>query len=651
MSDIGGIRSVSPELDSICGDDWFILEGSRWLCAQRHPDHSLAITDFGDINSVIAGSVLVRGPDGADSRHIGRSLDVLYAFDPSTLATSTLGSLPAHSGHTSRLLDFEGDGDQDLLLASLGTSPGTIVSFDSNGGQVNLLQTIAVAPFSSEVRLFGQFDADPQVELASNTIPMRFLDALTNSVEGYEVAENISSVPEPIVADFDADGKDEIVALTCCGDTQLKLIQPGAATTAAFNLNPQFGILRSLLAVQWTSVGPPHLAVVQSEGISVVSLTTASVVAQFPLADPIPPHPTLSVLDWTEDGIEDIYWLVGSRMQLLVKGQGVLTPQEFSVRKRSAGATSWQGLPSLAFVETSDSSRLVYRDALSLQRQAEFPLGLAVSFGATLSLVDAHSTAGMELLVADENAVQLFSAEGQLLWEHRADLLRTFMNTTSAAGCTPPNCLVYLLDGSSNQQDRVLKTLSAQDGSIVRATPAPGNGAFTRKLLAALQDTTGGEDLLLLALGNDLLLLDSVDHTEVWRTSFERQIHSARRMEQHAAVILAIDQFSTLSLVDLDDGTILRSRGPRDDISSNCFDPCSAVNLTTETGHMLMLANSSGYLQLLDASLRGPIALFDEPGRLPVSALTGIFSLPDGLEIRSVHTTPEVVFVDDMEAW
>lgn len=66
---------------------------------------------------------------------------------------------------------------------------------------------------------------------------------------------------------------------------------------------------------------------------------------------------------------------------------------------------------------------------------------------------------------------------------------------------------------------------------------------------------------------------------------------------------------------------------------------------------MLMLANASGFLQLLDASLRGPIALFEEPGTYPASALPGIFSLPDGLEVRSVHTMAEVLFVDDMEAW
>lgn len=657
----------SIDIESRCGADWFVLEGVYWKCVRPAPSGRLDVVDFGRLPEVLIGTGIMRRPVTGDRRFLvfnGRNAATVYGFDPVTLAVTALGSVPP--GGSARippiLADADGDGYPEYLLPGSAGSQDRLIRLPGAPGTA--FEVVRTLPFQT---LFaGQFDADPQSELATVQSPgvLRFHDANSLAQESYQPqGQYLDFGARAVVDDWDGDAVQEIAIRLSNG--QVGLLDPNRSSLPTTANSP--GCVGSPLApVAWQSPSSRDLALVCSGTAYVVDPRTGALLQQSPLPQSVGDFPQQPIArDWDNDGDMDLAWVQfgPNALWLFSNGGAVSTVQLAARNKTVVGYTQTGGPVQLVMVEAYGTAvaptlRLRRRNETTLALVADAPLAAIGTFDVGYALADLHPQTGDEVLQSAEKSMTLHALDGSLLWTRTIDdpVTRSFRHAVVPdATCANPHCqrLLVLDAGSPQSFLRLYDTAQANGEIWSRDVSSEAVQAIVG--LSDL-DADGIPELLYsrfaMGTGRELVALDGQTRELHWRQAgIEGGARLMRRTPDPRERLAILGYSGGLHYLAPGTGELLRVR---DLIDGNCDAGCELgyVRQGEYAGQWVAVIGQER-ITTLARSLRG--AQWDgtpvlRPRSLAVSP-SGMVHLTSGTHLHAFEAGAETLHDDEFEAW
>jgi hypothetical protein len=560
-----------------------------------------------------------------------------------------------------------------VLLRGFGQAPDTIVSLPGGPGMPS--QLLRTLPFRPDFA--GQFDADPQSELAvvDDNGVLRFYDATTLLQEPYQpqgAYYGRGSAPF-VVADWDADGIDEIAIDSRLG--WVGLIDPNGSTTPVQATIPDSGPVEPLAMVDWQGPNSRDLAIWTRQRVRVVDPRSGAVLGTFPTPELTGSDPYLPLsIDWDLDGDGDLAWIqgevFGSALWLLRNGDGLAVQQYPALDKRVVGHVDTGGQPQLVTVElfgapTGGDLRLRRRNPQTLGLLDDVQIVFDRFSEDSYALADLHPNVGTELLQAGQERLRLFGMDGTLLWsrpnpqplQHRYRFAKVPDSSCSGAGCQ--RILLLDEDQSGSGETRIRLLESAVDGSEVWNTAAATDASLVGTV--GLSDLSGDgiPEIFFTESGvsaqRKLVVHDGATGTLRWQSADIEWPVQLQRTDDSAHRVAVLSSTGSVTYVDPADGHVLRQL-PVAGSTSPCFVRCDLRYLRQgETVGLWLLGNASSEfpLQTVGRDLRST-AWGGGIGHFPngIAAVgPNLVNIAAGNALYRFDAAADGVFAEEFEGW
>ena len=654
---------MAPGVGTRCGSDLFVVEYAQWKCLRKGADGRVTVVEFGQMNGVgTFYQFIVRGPVPGDRRILfatSRGNPRIDALDPMTGSAETIGTVSGWLFDDPILVDHDGDGIPGLVVAQLDGSTGIVRLPPASGAPLEIVQDLGFSP-----RFAGQFDADPQAELAVSVDGSitAFRDSATLQWEAYSITGSALAL-----VDWDDDGVDEIVA-GHLGTVQLVDLNSGAPPVT---LN--HGLIsrkREHSVVHWQHPLSRDIAFWSMEGLVVIDPRRAQVLAEFAGEPGLPTNRRAKSLpiDWDNDGDGDLLWSGADdgRLVLLRQGGELSILQHAVGNVGPAGYVNVDGNAAVATIARYNTTTLApsrqARDPLSLKLRSESPVNVQLSSGDSCHAADVHPNAGTETLCADffSATAHLLSADGTPLWtldisdpRHRFHRKTLPDHTCRGTGCSLVllqeipflgfryNQTLRLIDGATGEERWRLQIPGFPEGPQL-LTDLNADGVMD----VVYADTLSG-------FRTRINAIDSDTRTLHWQRSGRELATALARSRDLFRRLAVLDIDSTVTLLNPIDGHELASARMLPLDGPTCGG-CSLHYLrANDTFGAWVLGNSRPpALSLIDRDLRSPIwrdwnlasALLSTQGDRYLHVM----------ESRTLHTFAlheDGIFADRFEGW
>jgi|GEM_PF-5517049 len=579
-------RFFGPLAESPCGADWYVIEGSRWMCARPNQAGRWRVTEFGQFAPNL--NRLVRGPLGSERRMIFGVQNTLSWWDPVTHQVQPLGELPGGivldtTQSYPLLVDHDGDGRPEMVVRPAFGSQLAIVALP--GGPVPALQQVGTIPEPWHITpgLVGQFDADSRTELVRfEPTVLRFLDVGTVQEEAFSVA---GSFDQPSLAlNWDGDPNDEMV-LARSGQPTVALVDLGGVVRDISVAGS--GLLRGYAPVNWSGDQRPELAVVWESKIAVVDPRTGSILANFDWFTPDLHFRRPTVVDWEQDADQDALWL-DDGMILLRNPQGPERLQFSSSRKKPLQIRATPTGPILISLEEEtgwgrSASLLSQRDPDTLALRSFAKLENCTDLPTTLLGRSADDSIGVVYCAGLETLRAFAATTGQPLWTRVLPSVPSanFWRAVEPADdtCIDVACNRALIVADSIETGPHIELIDAQSGNPIHVIDLPGS---SRVPAIALTDMTGdgNPDLLYSEDGDGqpgsppafMTAVNGATFAQLWRVPMSTKINDFVRFPQGRRRLLAVDEYANTYLVDVTTGRAYqRGQFPGNSCSVGCM--------------------------------------------------------------------------------
>lgn len=632
-----------------CGEDLFAVEQGEWKCLRREGG-GLRVVAWGSLGT--QGFKLIRGPLPDDPRvvfAVGTSDPDVYMLDPSTAATERIGQVSGLFINDPILADHDGDGIPAWVVQQ--PSGATIVTLPpAPGPALQVVRQLDFMPASA-----GQFDADPQSELArGDGLFTRFIDSSTMADEEFTVVGGVIAA-----LDWDKDGRDELV-LDKTNLTYFVDLDAGTSQVLDHQIL-QYSSQHHI--VHWQAADSVDLAFWGIAGLVVVDPRKASVIEAYPSVPGIPSREEAVALpiDWDLDGDGDLLWSTDSegRLYLLTQPSGLSIPQFSVVGQSLAGYIDANGSAAPAFSVLRNAPEvyrmeLQVRDPLSLDLLTAQILPTNPLADGDCELADLHPSPGSELLCVATLMVRMLAMDGTLLWSLPiSDSRWRFGNVTPADDtCHGADCSLLVLQelGFGRQDLRLVDARTGQQRwSLTLAGLADGP-----QLLTDL-DADGQLDLVYVdapGSGSRVNAIDIDTRTLRWRRTGFFYPDALAQSSGPARRLAVVEEDSNLSLLDPKEGTLLakvRVLPPGQQCGS-----CEVAYLrANDTFGEWVIANTAPpALNVIDRNLRPPI--WTDPKLSAARISTRGDSLLHVVDYQTIHAyslDSDGIFADGVEGW
>lgn len=656
-----GIQYISRgDGDHRCAPAWFVIEQKRWKCITRSAQGRLEVKSFGWLPNEVAIGSLIRKPIAGDRRLLYAVplgyLYPIYAFDPVTLQSQLIGSVPNYFYESHRLVDFDGDGTDELMTSH---SPGYSNLISLPGGSGPAFQIVGQSPHVPHFA--GQFDTDSNDEIGviGGDRRMTIFDAKTGAQEPLSPTGFHSSAIPVWTGDWDGDGIDEIAAVGAFGGTSLIDFSPTVSqiTLAGLPLGLIDWLPRSRDLALWTR-----------DGVAVVDPVTGTSRATFPGSfNPFTPQLPLT-LDWDGDGDQDLLWHHDRQPRALWVLQNPAGPapvQYGAGPKLPIGTVEIDNETRLLSVEAFDQEgsaplRLRTRNPQSLDLLSDVLLGSGDLTTAKFDVADLHSQPGEELLYNGGGVLALITLQGQVLWQVESVGFRKFASVqVPDFTCSGSACKQILLTDypfAFPADPTRLRLLDGETGDEIWSRPAGHlHGS------AALTDLSGDGVPEILLAAPHLTALHGVTRTVMWEAPLVRNIVRVRRSEDSRRRLAVLTNYGGFSYLDPATGIELRNRKltPIPFLEDECTD-CDMRYLagTGDTGHWVISHENQASQNipqtwLLPRNLRGPLVQDSSfiARAISVRAPNRIHVGEDSQALHVFEVPQDSVFEDEFEEW
>lgn len=668
---------VAWGIEGPCGADGYAHDAGYRVCFRRVVgSDALEVTQVAPLPVELAGLQVVRGPVAGDRRilWVQHSLSIsspVFAYDPVTNGLEQIGLLPGGigSGQVRGLLDYDGDGVQELLTTD-GFDTRIISLPGAPGGAFQVLATVNTTPWQNSVPFLAQIDADPQTELAGALGgQLRFYDPMTQAVEPFAPGVPLGSAV--YVGDWDADGVDEVAQPALNG---FVLVDPNRDPAVYASAPTTLTVSVDLLArVDWTGTASHQIATRSRFGMKVLDPRTGDLLADFPDED-LQSARALRATDWDGDGDGDLALLRADDALLLLRNpQGPQVVQRAAGPKRPLGLLHAQGGAELVSLEAfgAEPSHLVLRrrDPQTLALLAEAPIGTHDSAFVLAELGDFHPQPGAEVLVGTALALRAYRvSDGTLLWERvqPGGSTRVFGSIALAEGdCSaePAACQRVVVaegaaPGSGDPLGHRALLLYGANGLDLWTGP-PSDCPDCRNGAVAYTDLDGDGDREILHStqsvdGGWVRALDGASATPLWLSTLPLELVQFARTPDPARRLAGIDSTRTLSVLDRASGAVLRSRliDPATG-SPRCVLRCQLSYFPQGPGAGLWLVQDgdSGVLSLVRRDLRGELHGMPPGGEGARALERDAMVSGSHIGLTRYSVAQDGLFSDEFEGW